>query len=432
MTCEIVLKADKLGRSYTLFRSPRQRLNQLLFGKFRQFGREFWALRDVSFEVAKGESVGIIGRNGSGKSTLLQLAAGILKPSEGSIATQGRIAALLELGAGFDPEFTGRENVYMNASLLGLPREEVEAKFQSIVDFSEMRDFIDQPVKTYSSGMFVRLAFSVQIHAEPDILIVDEALSVGDVFFQQKCMNHIRRMLDRGITLFFVSHSIAAVKSLCSKAALLEHGRLVEFGAAEVVCSSYQNSESRGSPSSSSPGLGGARHPRLSARDVDQLDLSAFRSRLSHRSGSGEVEFMEVRVLDSSYTEAKSFGPTPTIVIEAVFAARVSVAAGAAIGVLIRDSRGVDVVGINSDFFDKELPALEEGGRYVWETVIELPLSRGVYSVHVGIKPQPMGSDFYDRCFNAGVFEIEMNPLSYSTYTGLLIASPKSLSLRVL
>lgn len=432
MTREAVLKADKLGRSYMLFRSPRQRLNQLLFGKLRQFGREFWALRDVSFEVAKGESVGIIGRNGSGKSTLLQLAAGILKPSEGSIATHGRIAALLELGAGFDPEFTGRENVYMNASLLGLPREEVEAKFQSIVDFSEMRDFIDQPVKTYSSGMFVRLAFSVQIHAEPDILIVDEALSVGDVFFQQKCMNHIRRMLDRGITLFFVSHSIAAVKSLCSKAALLEHGRLVEFGAAEAVCSSYQNSESLSTSASAGTVLRQATHPRLSARDVDQLDVNAFRSRLSHRSGTEEVEFIDVRVLDSSFREAKTFGPTPTVVIEAVFAAKVSLPAGAAIGVLIRDSRGVDVVGINSNFFEKELPALAEGGRYVWETVIELPLSRGIYSVHVGIKPQPMGSHFYDRCFNAAVFEIEMNPLSYSPYGGLLVVSPKSLSLRTL
>jgi ABC-type polysaccharide/polyol phosphate transport system ATPase subunit len=432
MTGQVVLQAEGLGRSYTLFRSPRQRLNQLLFGRFRQFGREFWALRDVSFAVCKGESVGIIGRNGSGKSTLLQLAAGILKPSEGSIATQGRIAALLELGAGFDPEFTGRENVYLNASLLGLPRDEVDAKFQSIVDFSELHDFIDQPVKTYSSGMFVRLAFSVQIHAEPDILIVDEALSVGDVFFQQKCMNRIRRMLDGGVTLFFVSHSIAAVKALCSKAVLLEHGRLVEFGEAEHVCSTYQNSESRADavPADAASGPAGQAVP--AARTFVDLDPVAFRARLSHRSGSGEVEFLDVRILDSTRRPAATFGPTPTLVIEAAFVAKVAIPPGAAIGVLIRDARGVDVVGINSDFFDKELPALAEGDRHVWETVVTLPLSRGAYSVHVGVKPRPVGAHFYDRCFNAAVFEIEMNPISYSTYTGLLVVQPRSLTLKAL
>jgi lipopolysaccharide transport system ATP-binding protein len=432
MTNPVVLKADRLGRSYTLFRSPRQRLNQLLFGRFRQFGREFWALRDVSFEVRKGESVGIIGRNGSGKSTLLQLAAGILEPSEGSIVTHGRIAALLELGAGFDPEFTGRENVYLNASLLGLDREEVDEKFQSIVEFSELQDFIDQPVKTYSSGMFVRLAFSVQIHAEPDILIVDEALSVGDVFFQQKCMNRIRRMLDRGITLFFVSHSVAAVKSLCNTAALLDHGRLIDYGTAENVCSAYQNLESSMVASRSAGAPARFELAGLTARDFDQLDPNAFRARLSDRSGSGEVEFLDVRVLDSSRRPATTFGPTPTVVIEAAFAVRSAVPAGAAIGVLIRDARGVDVAGINSDFYDRKLPALGAGERYVWETVVTLPLSRGVYSVHVGIKPTPIGPHFYDRCFNAAVFEIEMNPISYSTYTGLLIVTPKSLALRAI
>jgi lipopolysaccharide transport system ATP-binding protein len=214
-------------------------LKQMLMPGRRQYYREFWALNDVSFEIKKGETVGIIGRNGSGKSTLLQMICGTLNPSSGSVKTNGRIAALLELGSGFNPEFTGCENIYMNAAVLGLSKEETDARFDQIVAFADIGNFIGQPVKTYSSGMMVRLAFSVAIHVEPDILIVDEALSVGDAYFQAKCAKMIQSIISGGSTVLFVSHDTASVKSLCSRALLLESGRSLFFGEVNTAVEKY-------------------------------------------------------------------------------------------------------------------------------------------------------------------------------------------------
>ncbi|MGH9428706.1 MAG: polysaccharide ABC transporter ATP-binding protein, partial [Terriglobia bacterium] len=203
----------------------------MLFARFgRSYGRDFCALQDVSFEVGRGEAVGIIGRNGSGKSTLLQILAGTLSPSQGEVSVQGRVAALLELGSGFNPEFTGRENVYLNASLLGLSRKQTDACFEEIARFAEIGQFIDQPVKTYSSGMVIRLAFAVQTAIEPEVLIIDEALSVGDFFFQQKCAKRMRELREKGTTLLFVSHDMSVVRDLCQRAAYLRKGKLAYFG----------------------------------------------------------------------------------------------------------------------------------------------------------------------------------------------------------
>ncbi|MBD3768324.1 MAG: ABC transporter ATP-binding protein, partial [Gammaproteobacteria bacterium] len=204
----------------------------------KQYYREFWALKDVSFEVKKGETVGIIGRNGSGKSTLLQIICGTLSPTGGNVETRGRIAALLELGSGFNPEFTGRENVYMNASVLGLSKEEIDARFDDIAAFADIGQFIEQPVKTYSSGMYVRLAFAVIAHVDADILVVDEALSVGDAFFTQKCMRFLRAFMKTG-TVLFVSHDTASVRNLCNKAIWLEKGTVLANGDPKDICDHY-------------------------------------------------------------------------------------------------------------------------------------------------------------------------------------------------
>ncbi|GLS03824.1 ABC transporter [Chitiniphilus shinanonensis] len=206
----------------------------------KQYSKEFWALKNVSFTVQHGETVGIIGRNGSGKSTLLQMICGTLNPSAGSIQTQGRIAALLELGSGFNPEFTGRENVYMNGAVLGLTKYEVDAKFEEILAFSEIGEFIDRPVKTYSSGMMVRLAFSVAINATPEILIVDEALAVGDELFQRKCFSKIEALRAEGATILFVSHSGAQIIELCNRAILLDEGEQLITGSPKQVVGLYQ------------------------------------------------------------------------------------------------------------------------------------------------------------------------------------------------
>ena len=207
MSSDVAIKVDNLCKCYQIYDKPRDRLFQMLMRGHRQYYREFWALTDVSFEIKRGETVGIIGRNGSGKSTLLQMVCGTLNPTSGSIQTSGRIAALLELGSGFNFEFTGRENVYMNGSVLGLSKEEIDACFDDIAAFADIGDFIEQPVKTYSSGMMVRLAFAVQATIEPDILIVDEALAVGDEKFQRKCFARLEALKARGTSILFVSHS---------------------------------------------------------------------------------------------------------------------------------------------------------------------------------------------------------------------------------
>lgn len=211
---------------------------QMLMRGRKQYFREFWALRDVSFELKRGETVGIIGLNGSGKSTLLQMICGTLNPTSGSVTTHGRVAALLELGAGFNPEFTGRENVYLAASLYGLTAKEVDERFEAITDFADIGEFIDQPVKTYSSGMFVRLAFAVIAHVDADILVVDEALSVGDAYFVQKCMRFLHKFMEHG-TLLFCSHDTGAIVNLCSKAILLSKGQVSAVGTPKEVTEQY-------------------------------------------------------------------------------------------------------------------------------------------------------------------------------------------------
>lgn len=236
---DIAIRVDGLGKCYQIYDRPEHRLWQGLLRGRKQFFREFWALKDVSFEVRKGETVGIIGRNGSGKSTLLQMICGMLTPTAGTIHTEGRISALLELGAGFNPEFTGRENVFLNGALLGMTRQEIEARFDSIAGFADIGDFIDQPVKTYSSGMYVRLAFAIAVAADPDILVVDEALSVGDLAFQNKCMARIRGMSERGATILFVSHDLSTSQVICHRAIWLGGGRVMRAGDPVQVCREY-------------------------------------------------------------------------------------------------------------------------------------------------------------------------------------------------
>ncbi len=244
MSSEIAIKIEHLSKCYQIYQQPHDRLKQSIYPRLqrlvgkqsRQYYREFWALKDVSFEVKKGESVGIIGRNGSGKSTLLQMICGTLNATSGSIQTRGRIAALLELGSGFNPEFTGRENVFMNGAVLGMTSEEVKCRFADIITFADIGDFIDQPTKTYSSGMLVRLAFAVQVCVEPEILIVDEALAVGDALFQKRCFERMEQLRINGTTLLFVSHDQESVRTLTNRAVFLHHGSVQYIGnSAEVI-----------------------------------------------------------------------------------------------------------------------------------------------------------------------------------------------------
>jgi len=248
MSSDIAIKVENLSKSYRIYGQPRDRLKQFVIPRMQRliglrpshYYHDFWALKDVSFDVTKGEAVGVIGRNGSGKSTLLQIITGTLSPTAGSVTTHGSVAALLELGSGFNPDFTGRENVYLNGTLLGFSKAEIDDKFDAIAGFADIGEHLEQPVKTYSSGMLVRLAFAVQVQAAPDILIVDEALAVGDALFQKRCFQRIEKLLSDGTTLLFVSHDQESVRTLTTRALLLHQGQALHWGQSSEVVLRYR------------------------------------------------------------------------------------------------------------------------------------------------------------------------------------------------
>lgn len=278
MSSEFAIKVENLSKCYQIYDRPQDRLKQSIYPRLqhlvgkppRQYFREFWALRDVSFEIKKGETVGIIGRNGSGKSTLLQIISGTSAPTGGSVEIGGRVAALLELGSGFNPEFSGRENVFLNGAIHGLSRENIEERFDRVAAFADIGEFIDQPVKTYSSGMYARLAFSASIFVDPDILIIDEILAVGDSPFQAKCMRAFHKLRDSGCSILIVSHDAYMVKNFCQRALYLRRGNCVAFGESGRVVDEYNIEVESASAPAAAPCLDNTCSPGRSELDIDQ------------------------------------------------------------------------------------------------------------------------------------------------------------------
>lgn len=285
MSSSPAIHAQQLGKVFQLYARPIDRLKQMFARNNRRYYKEFAALRDVSFELEKGEVLGLVGRNGAGKSTLLQLICGTLTPSSGSVTVHGRIAALLELGAGFNPEFTGRENIYLNASILGLSKAEIDERYDAIVDFSGISDFIHQPVKTYSSGMYVRLAFSIATSVDPDILVIDEALSVGDGAFARKSFDRIMSLKEKGATILFCSHSMYQVEALCTRALWLEKGTVQQIGNPATVVAKYQTFLDRDASQAS------AAAPRAVSSPMGHARILAVQTRVDDEVGSS----LEVR-----------------------------------------------------------------------------------------------------------------------------------------
>lgn len=360
MSSEFAVKVEHLSKCYHIYEKPRDRLLQMIAGRRRQFYREFWALRDVSFAMVKGETVGIVGRNGAGKSTLLQLICGTLNQTSGTITTRGRIAALLELGSGFNPDFTGRENVYLNGALLGMAKSEIDARYQEIVGFAGIGDFIEQPVKVYSSGMFARLAFSVAVHVQPSLLIVDEVLSVGDLAFQEKSYTRMKALKESGTSILFVSHSLSAVRNFCDRAIWIDAGRVRAVGDRLTVCDEYQ-------------------------RAVEEdMRREAPGTPVSHRNASGDNPSRRAdSTLDivgvTSDRDTYRMGDDIQISISLRFN-RVPDAYG--VGIIIYDSRGNIVTILNT--LRDELVLCEE--RSSWTLVIRNNhFAPGEYSVTVSI-----------------------------------------------
>jgi lipopolysaccharide transport system ATP-binding protein len=422
---DIAIRVQNLSKCYHIYDNPSDRLKQFVAPRLqrlagqspKQYFREFWALKEVSFEIKKGETVGIIGRNGSGKSTLLQMICGTLNPTSGSIQTSGRIAALLELGSGFNPEFTGRENVHMNAAILGLSNEEVDDRFGEIAAFADIGQFIEQPVKTYSSGMYVRLAFAVNILSNPEIMIVDEALAVGDMAFQAKCMTALNRIRERGTTVLFVSHDTGAVKSLCSRGIYLERGTLQEIGPAGDVAGRYirkmreeMNAEFATTKSLAST-KAEATTPLESQRSNGNQEFiisTEFEKRVAHfRYGDGGVKITFVELLDEELSPINEVKFNQSVVVRVYFESSINVEIGC--NYYVRDDKKNLILGASFDLVDQPLIPVKKGGKYIVAYKTRMPLGEGNHSLELQIvtvtKPEN-SVVFLDVIDDALVFQI--------------------------
>ena len=385
------IRVKSLSKQYRIYDRPSDRLKETVTRGRWKAHREFWALRDISFEIEAGTTTGIIGPNGSGKSTLLQIITGTLEPTHGNVWHEGRIAALLELGAGFNPEFTGIENIFMNAALIGFSRRETEALIPEIERFAEIGEFIRQPVKTYSSGMYVRLAFSIAISANPRILIIDEALAVGDAVFQHRCTRRIREMQENGVTIFFVSHDPGAVRALCSRAILLNAGRMESDGKPADVLNHYQK-------------LIMARQEafdRASPAPVEEdadlfVDEEPTPLHYTYRHGDGSAEVLRVELLDAAgrRIELVESGEAVSVRLRVRFRADVD---DPVFGFLIRNRHGIHLYGTNTELQHENIGSVSRGEIVEVTFAFNCWLAPDSYSIAVAAhSPDAVSFDWLD------------------------------------
>ncbi|VVD34010.1 ABC transporter ATP-binding protein [Paraburkholderia dioscoreae] len=381
---ETTIKVNHASKRFDIYETPLDRLKHIVFPRRTGYAREFWALRDVSLSVTRGETVGIIGRNGSGKSTLLQIICGTLRPTAGDIAINGRVAALLELGAGFNVEFSGRENVYLNAAMLGMTAAQIERKFASIEKFAEIGDFIDQPVKTYSSGMYVRLAFAVAIHVDPAVLIIDEALAVGDARFQAKCFNKIKELKESGVTILFVSHDVGSVRTLCERAIWLDGGRVRMEGNAFAVTAQYTQFMSEGLGEGEPIGVS-----RQSADGATALEEDAKESVRPVASIAGDEpinhwgthvgSIVSAQVLDSSRQQQSVFAAFEPMIVRFVIHVPEGIDRRAlSVAFSIKDTKGTDLI-VRTTYDEKSIDFDCDGSEIEIEFCLRNQLNAGRY-----------------------------------------------------
>ncbi|MCD6707121.1 MAG: ABC transporter ATP-binding protein [Thiobacillus sp.] len=405
---DIAIRVEGVSMRFELYDAPRDQLKQFILPRLqrmtgmepKQYFSEFWALKDISFEIKKGESVGIVGRNGSGKSTLLQIITGTLSPTTGSVATHGRIAALLELGSGFNPEFTGRENVFMNAAILGLSKEEVTERFDAMAAFADIGPFIEQPVKTYSSGMVVRLAFAVAINVDPDILIIDEALSVGDELFQRKCFSRIETIRANGATILFVSHSSSAIVELCDRVILMDAGEKLAVGAPKQIVGRYQKllyapankcdlireqiRHADAPPVNASDHVENVRQEHESSFEQESFDPNLCPScTIEYESSGAHIELPTVLTLAGEPVNNLIRGKHYLFTYTVQFS---KCASCVLFGMLIKTVSGVELGGgVSASSREQRFPYVKEGENYRVEFRFRCALNPGVYFLNAGV-----------------------------------------------
>jgi ABC-type polysaccharide/polyol phosphate transport system ATPase subunit len=424
MSNESLIEISSLTKVYRIWDSPSSRLtaplmeaasrlfpggtspHRALSGRASRKYRDFYALRDVSLSVARGEATGIIGRNGSGKSTLLQLIAGTLAPTSGSVAVRGKVSALLELGSGFNPDFTGRENVYLNGAIYGFTHTEMSARMDEIASFADIGDFIEQPVKTYSSGMMMRLAFAIAVNVQPDVLIIDEALAVGDVFFSQKCFQRIREIVHRGATLIFVSHDMGAIQSLCDRAILLSQGSLMFDGAPEDCVSRYFNLHT---PAHGSGGSVPGKHPAVDPAVRSAVVAGDILSAAKSRHGDKALEIAAAVVVDGHGAATSDFEMTHRAAVRMLVRANADIKRPSA-GIQIHDRMGNLVFAAGTPQLRFPLPALSSGEEIMLEFRITLNLQPGAYTLSLDAaefdEENPNVGVFYDRIGGLGPLNV--------------------------
>ncbi|CAE6509467.1 Lipopolysaccharide transport system ATP-binding protein [Nitrosomonas nitrosa] len=422
MFSDTALAVNNLSKCYHIYDKPRDRLIQMLAGGKKHYFREFWALRNITFTISRGETVGIIGRNGSGKSTLLQIIAGTLSPTTGEVNSHGLLAALLELGSGFNPEFTGRENVYLNGSVLGLTQQEIHERIDQIADFADIGEYLDQPVKTYSSGMYIRLAFAVQACIHPQILIVDEALSVGDEKFQRKCYDYIDRLRANGSSILLVTHSTATIEKFCQRAILLHKGELHGLGPAKEIVDQYhallysdektylRYLNARSQPICPAP-LESDVGAQASSNTAQKEENPGLRAIISHWEALDQA---------GDYCEAYRTGDKVKIrfhvdILESIQEIQA--------GILIRTIEGVSAFGTSTLYYDKNYLDAKSGMALQFDFNLNLMLCTGTYFVTLAIAEaiSPQDMSYLDRKTDVIILNItETHPL------GSGIASLKS------
>jgi len=362
---------QNVSKSYAIYNKPGDRLKELLSLNRLHRHKDFWALHDVSFEVKRGETFCVVGENGSGKSTLLQIVAGILQPTSGTVHVGGRVSALLELGAGFNPEFSGRDNVYLNGSILGLTTRQIDERYKDIEHFAEIGAFINQPVKTYSSGMVVRLAFAVAINVDPEILLVDEALAVGDIYFRQRCMRKVHELRTRGVTILFVSHAVSDVKAIGDRALWLDHGRLVEIGEPDRVVSKYLAAMTE-KDSTYLLLKAGAEEKRQRTGPVHAPEVVDTIPNIDHRFGDGRAEVLGIAVMDEQGRKLYTLDPGSRILVRISVRARQDLPMPI-VGFMLRNQLGMDFSGTNTAREGHELPPMQAGDVYTVDFYLDLP-----------------------------------------------------------
>ena len=390
---DVAIKANHLTKIYRIYERELDRLKETFHPFHKRYSKDFYALNDVSFEIRRGENVGLVGKNGAGKSTLLKIITGVLTPTNGTLEVNGRIASLLELGAGFNPEMTGVENIYMNGLLVGHSRDTMDAKIDDIIAFADIGEFINQPVKTYSSGMFARVAFAVNAFVEPDILIVDEALSVGDAFFQSKCMDKMRSMIQGGVTVIFVSHDTFAVKNLCERAFLMKSGKILMDAPAKEVVEVYRKMlvESRGELTDAQAefqnnlvdNLRGQQtfNANISTESLERGKETFLKNATYQRGGDGRAVFENVQLLDLSGKLINEVIFGQEVILRMVVRFEKDVAF-LGMGYHIRNATGIDLVYTDSRFNDtKAIVDAKAGEVYVIDWQFKVELRQELYDI---------------------------------------------------